>query len=212
MNYIYDILLNFQKEYYEFYEWNKNDNIYHMRKIPIIKINDKQLIEIKNNIVKFDEKTLKYFNTKAERFKKNTITKMKNIIILTSIHDAIAIKINKNGITTYKSSLIPDEQEDAIEILKFQNEIILNYKIIKSTITNNFKTRFELEHEKFINNELTKIYKQNDFKQLNYLCLECFEHNEKDINMAYEKLKKEINETNNNFQKLYNIFKMTNQK
>ena len=27
MNYIYDIVLNFNKEYYNFFEWNKRDNI-----------------------------------------------------------------------------------------------------------------------------------------------------------------------------------------
>ena len=27
MNYIYDIVLNFNKEYYSFYEWNRKDNI-----------------------------------------------------------------------------------------------------------------------------------------------------------------------------------------
>jgi len=50
MNYIYDVVLNFQKEYYDFYDWNKNDNIYHMRKIPILKINSKQLLDIKHKI------------------------------------------------------------------------------------------------------------------------------------------------------------------
>ena len=49
MNYIYDVVLNLQKEYYDFYEWNQNDNIFHMRKIPIIKINKKQLLEIKTH-------------------------------------------------------------------------------------------------------------------------------------------------------------------
>ena len=26
MNYIYDIVLNFNKEYYNFFEWNKREN------------------------------------------------------------------------------------------------------------------------------------------------------------------------------------------
>ena len=26
MNFIYDILLNFNNEYYEFYDWNNDDN------------------------------------------------------------------------------------------------------------------------------------------------------------------------------------------
>ena len=31
MNYIYDILLNFKKEFFEFYEWNLNDDIIHIK-------------------------------------------------------------------------------------------------------------------------------------------------------------------------------------
>ena len=77
MNYIYDIILNFQKEYYDFYEWNNNDHIYHMRKIPIIKVNNKQLLDIKNNTIKFKIDTLKFLNVKAEQIKNNDIAKLK---------------------------------------------------------------------------------------------------------------------------------------
>ena len=215
MNYIYDVILNFQKEYYDFYEWNKNDNIYHMRKIPIIKINNKQFFEIKNNTIRFDEETLKFFNTKnilAERFKQNSISKIRNTIILGDEYEALAIKLNKNGLINFKSALLPDEQDDVIEILKFQKEFKLNYQIKHNQKTNNFKTRFELENEKFIMNELNKIYNEKNIQKLNYLCLECFNKPEKNINEAYKKLKKEIKKANSNFQKIYEIFKISKQK
>ena len=212
MNYIYDVVLNFRKEYYDFYDWNKNDNIYHMRKIPIIKVNNKQLLDIKNNTVKFNEDTLKYFNIKAERFKQNSIAKIKYTIIIGNEYEAIAIKLNKDRIVHLKSSLLPDEQDDVVEILKFQRETKLNYQIIKKSKINPFKTRFETEHEQFIHKELDEIYRQKNIQKLNYLCLECFNAPETNINRAYEKLKKEINKTNDNFQKIYNIFKIIKQK
>ena len=213
MNYIYDVILNFQKEYYDFYEWNKNDNIFHMRKIPIVKISEKQYNEIKNNVVQFHETTIKLFNSKnAERFKQNNITKMKHTIIISTENQAIAIKINKNGVIQFKSSLLPDEQDDVTEIIKFQNETRLEYKIIKNNKINNFKTRFEIENEKFIYNELDKVYKQKNIQKLNYIYLECFNKQEPNIDLAYKKLKSEISKTNENFKKIYNIFKMTKQK
>ena len=52
MNYIYDILLNFNDIYYDFYEWNISDNIEHIRKIPLFKISIKDMITIKNNYIK----------------------------------------------------------------------------------------------------------------------------------------------------------------
>ena len=213
MNYIYDVILNFQKEYYDFYEWNKNDNIFHMRKIPILKINEKQFNEIKNNIVQFSEATTKLFNFKtAERFKQNNITKMKYTIIISTENQAMGIKINKNEIIQLKSSLLPDEQDDVIEIIKFQNEAKLEYKIIKNNKNNNFKTRFEIENENFIYNELDKVYEQKNIQKLNYIYLECFNKQEPNIDLAYKKLKSEISKTNENFKKIYNIFKMTKQK
>ena len=212
MNYIYDVLLNFQKEYYDFFEWNQNDNIYHMRKIPIIKINKTQLNEIKNNIVKFENNFLNLINTKAEIFKKNNISKLKYIFIIGNNQECLAIKLNKNGIISHKSSLLPNEQDDILEIIKIQKEIKLNYTIIKNKPINNFKTRFEIENEKFIIDELNKIYKQNNYQKLNYLYLECFNHTESDINTAYLQLKQEIKKSSKNFKKLYNIFKMISQK
>ena len=213
MNYIYDVILDFQKEYYDFYEWNKNDNIFHMRKIPILKINEKQFNEIKNNIVQFSKATTKLFNFKtAERFKQNNITKMKYTIIISTENQAMGIKINKNGIIQLKSSLLPDEQDDVIEIIKFQNDAKLEYKIIKNNKNNNFKTRFEIENENFIYNELDKVYEQKNIQKLNYIYLECFNKQEPNIDLAYKKLKSEISKTNENFKKIYNIFKMTKQK
>ena len=212
MNYIYDVLLNFQKEYYDFFDWNQNDNLYHMRKVPIIKVTNLNLKEIKNNIIKFDNNILNLINNKAERFSKNTISKQKYIFIISNENECLALKLNKNGIITHKSSLLPNEQDDIIEISKIQKITTLNYKIIKKQPINNFQTRFELENKKFIIEELDKIYKQNNFLKLNYLCLECFNHTEPTINKAYLKLKQEIQKANKNFIKLYNIFKIINQK
>ena len=138
MNYIYDIILNFQKEYYDFYEWNNNDHIYHMRKIPIIKVNNKQLLDIKNNTIKFKIDTLKFLNVKAEQFKNNDIAKLKYTFIVGNNSAAIAIKLNNTGIVQLKSSLLLDEQEDAIEILRLKKEIKLNYQIIKKKKTKPF--------------------------------------------------------------------------
>ena len=41
MIYIYDILLNFNTEFFEFYEWEKSDLLFHIKKIPIYKVETK---------------------------------------------------------------------------------------------------------------------------------------------------------------------------
>ena len=37
MKNVYDILVNFKKRAYEFYEWNKEDDIEHIKVIPSFK-------------------------------------------------------------------------------------------------------------------------------------------------------------------------------
>ena len=51
MNFIYDIVLNFNKEYYYFFEWSKNDNIVNVKKIPLFLVSKETYNNMKCNIV-----------------------------------------------------------------------------------------------------------------------------------------------------------------
>ena len=46
MNYIYDIVINLNQQYYDFFEWNQNDVVYHIRKIPIFKIESQDFLNL----------------------------------------------------------------------------------------------------------------------------------------------------------------------
>ena len=69
MNYIYDILLNFKESFLDFYEWNLDDEIIHIRKIPLFRVSKEKLYDFKNGIVKIDYSFLKYIFNKTEVFK-----------------------------------------------------------------------------------------------------------------------------------------------
>ena len=47
MNYIFDIVLNFQKEYYNFFEWNRTDRIKNIYKVSIYNVTEQDLIDLK---------------------------------------------------------------------------------------------------------------------------------------------------------------------
>ena len=51
MNYIYDIVLNFLENYYQFFEWNRNDKIKNISKIAVYHIKDDDLINLTYNKV-----------------------------------------------------------------------------------------------------------------------------------------------------------------
>ena len=102
MNYIYDIYLNFNNSFYDFYEWNKRDKIIHIRKIPTIKVSKKDFYNIKYNKIKISKDFLKTIHNKTEQFNNN---KIKYCTIISDEKDIIAIKFDKNGINHMKSSL-----------------------------------------------------------------------------------------------------------
>ena len=58
MNYIYDVYLNLNEILYDFFDWNKNDKIIHIKKIPVFKIEEEILIKLITNTVKVNNEFL----------------------------------------------------------------------------------------------------------------------------------------------------------
>ena len=71
MNYTYDILANFNETYYEFFEWNNKDELTHIKKLPIIKVDRTFLNNMKNNDVVVEKELLEKIFRKTEFFKTN---------------------------------------------------------------------------------------------------------------------------------------------
>ena len=95
MNYIYDIILNFNEQIYDFYEWNKSDNLTHIRKIPLIRINSKDLYNIENNNIRFNEELFNKISNKTEIFSGRTV---KNIdaCLFSDGTSVLALKFKNN--------------------------------------------------------------------------------------------------------------------
>ena len=49
MDYIYDIVLNFQNNYYDFYEWKSTDKVINIKKILVYKVNNQEYLNLKYN-------------------------------------------------------------------------------------------------------------------------------------------------------------------
>ena len=73
MNYIYDIFLNFNDILYDIYEWNRNDNIIHIRKIPLFKVDKKIMSDFITKKIELSSEFLAKIFKKTEVFSKNKI-------------------------------------------------------------------------------------------------------------------------------------------
>ena len=138
MTYIYDIVLNFHKNYYNFYEWNKTDKIKNIYKIPLYRISDIDIINIINNKIKLNNSTL-------EKFKDIYKFNKKIIILVSNTKITIGLLIDEKGNILKKSSLIFEEETEANNIAKTLMITKLDYKKIK-----------ELKHPSILRIELEK--------------------------------------------------------
>ena len=148
MNYIYDILLNFNRQLYDFFEWNLSDNIIHVRKIPLFRIDSKTLLTIRDNKVKVDSSFLEKIKNKTEIFTNKDVDVIEYASLLTDGSSVIALKLNHDGKSFGKSTLLVDEDSEVLEVSDRIKELNFSYEILESEIYVPLKTRKEQKMEK----------------------------------------------------------------
>ena len=201
MNYIYDIYLNLNKKPYDFFDWFKSDNIIHVKKIPVIKINEEVLKTLISNKIKISNKLLQKIYNKVEIW--NTIKSIPYCALFTDSSNIIAIEFDSNGNSIQKSHLFIDEELEVLEIINTLKESYINFEII-SKEQKLLKTRKQIKDEQFINNEL----KEMEESRLSYIYLECFGRKEKNKQIILNKINK-IAKNSKTYKNLYDILKLT---
>ena len=198
MNYIYDIFLNFNNYLYDIYEWNKSDNIIHVRKIPLFRVDSKTMSDFINNKIELPLDFLSKIYNKTELFLKN-----KNIdysLLISDGNDVIAFYNNK-----YSRLLIEEERE----VLEYANAIKcinIDYKIIKNNKKVVFKTRSEIKIKNYINKRIKDLIINKDYDKLNFLYLDCFNENIDNVDKLFiYKLNKNWDKT---YLKLYQLLRL----
>src|SRR5574344_3097957 len=184
MTYIYDILLNFNEEYYEFYDWNKDDKIIHIKRIPIYRIDEKDIKNIIYSSIVFDSKFLEMIKDKTEVFLKHETKSMKYSCLLCANEKLVAINLNEHGKVIGKSDLLIDEYNEIINVSDNFNYIEINYVIEENNNINLFKTRKTKEKNKFITNEL----KHFTLEELQYIYYDLYTKCENDIDIILKEL------------------------
>lgn len=185
MNYIYDIVLNFNSNYYEFYEWNKNDNIINIRKIPTFKVDNQTYYDFKFNDITVKNDFLKLIEDETSIYLGNT---NKYMCIITNSKEAIGIMFNKNGLIIKKSSLIIDEENEVLELAYDIENTRIDYQVNRVCKKMRLVSRSEGEKKKKIINNLNHLFKINNYELIRYIYYDAFLKEEKDVNKIYDEL------------------------
>jgi len=205
MKYIYDIILNFNERLYEFYEWKDNDNIEYIKKIPIFKVSNNVLMDLKNNKVVMDIEFIKNMYNKCEIYTNTGISTIEYASLFCSDDSIIAIEFNEKGVSIFRSDLLIDEALDILDYVKKLKISNIEYNIVSKN-KKLLMTRKEVGMLKFIKKELNIINKKDNIDKLKYIYYECFNKIEDNINKIILDLEKYISNSPN---KLFDLLMLS---
>lgn len=188
MIYISDIFINLHNDYFEFYEWNKNDHIEHIKKIPILKISNKALYNIIYNTISIKTCFLNNFINKCEKYHNSNNY---NYIALTNGFKAVVVSFNTKGYILKKSSLIFEDEDNICILSKKVKKTNIQYNIIKKE-TSNSLTRNQKENK----TKILKNIKNISHNCLKYLYYDCFNKEESNIEIIIESISNELKNNN----------------
>ena len=209
MNYIYDVVLNYNdyRDVYDFYEWEKEDKFTYIEKIPVFVVNTFQMEEILFSRIKISKELL-------NKIKDKTIYEKGSIpysFLVTNREKVIGLRFNNNGELIEISNLLLDEEEAVLEEINEFDMEYLEYEVIDSINSNLFITRKNRYIRKCLLEEINYLYKNKYYDEISYLYFEIF--NDKcDINNKYKLLIDSItNNYKDTYNKLYDIILLSKQ-
>lgn len=141
MSYVYDILLNYNYIFYDFYDWNENDNFTHIKKIPIFKTTTNVLKDILYNDIKIDTEFIKKIHLCTEIYQKYRVKKIPYSVLLCDSKKVIGIKCDSEGHVISRSDLLIDEFYDVVSLSDRYTYYDIKYAILKPLNKNDFITR-----------------------------------------------------------------------
>lgn len=205
MNYIYDVVLNFNKRYYEFYEWKKKDKLLNVKKIPLFRINSSLMNYFKYNIIKVDMSFInKIYNLTTFYSKYDN----KYMCLLSDSNETIGVMFDKDGNLIKRSSMVFDEQDECNDEVYNEEEININLLVNKNN-EYKFISRCDMEKRDYLSKYINNLDIKENSNILKYIYYDYFEQELEDVNEIKKVLINEVN-TNNDNNKLYNLVKFLN--
>lgn len=208
MTYIYDLILNFNDHLYEFYEWDKNDTYYHIKKIYLLKVSSVMYNDILDNKVEFDDEVFINVFNKCEYYDKKNLKTFPYAFLITDSYRVMALMLDSELKVIKYSSLLLDEEEEAIEISSRLPLLKIKYNILEPN-NNCDLTRNESKILNYIESELKDIYVKKDFNKLKYLYYEYFEKEQNDIDYIYNELINSLSNFSSKHHILYDLIKLS---
>ena len=206
MNYIYDIVLNFNENAYNFYDWYKEDNIELYIKVPVFKIEEDILKKISTSIFTVDKEFLSIIYNKTIKYLAKKSKSIKYVALFVSENICLAVEFDDSGKSVKRSFLGIDEEVEILDYAKTLKYRIINYKILKTNgIKHNYLTRKEIYDKNNMIKTIKEIYNNKEEDKLNYIFYEVYNEKNDNLEKEYLKLINLVENDSNKISKLLNV-------
>lgn len=175
MNYVYDILSNFNQELYDFYDWDKNDNFTHLRKVPSFRVSKEVLVDLMFKKVKIKGNLLKLIKDKTQVFTKEGVDVIEYCFIVSDSVNALGVILDEDGVVYKRSKFLVSEELEINKCLKTGKIYNVEYNLLSSKTHYSNMTRNEEKVTNLILSELELIMDSTD--KIDYLYYEWFNTN-----------------------------------
>ena len=125
MPYYYDLLVNLDDELWEYYEWEKNDNLLLFKKVPFVRVNELIMKDFLEYQVSLDKEWITPYINKA--ILKNN--KKMTGVLFASLKEAIFFEFDETGKVLGKSKVLIEDWNNIYELVgDRKNEAVLYEK------------------------------------------------------------------------------------
>ena len=209
MYYYYDCLLNFgsEEELYEFYEWESEDTIEFIKKIPLFRVSTFVLKELLKYKATFSKEFLQLIENKT--IVKSQKECLSYACIISDAKNALALEFNSKGEVISRSKLLLNDEVNLLEMMFTIKETEFTYEKREK-----YKTRKSLrqigEIKKLIQCEIETLLESKNESKLKYLYYEWFNKTNEEVKSIVEDmrcaLKKEYDDS---FLRIYDLIKLS---
>lgn len=206
MVYIYDILLNFNKDLIEYFEWEDTDSIKYVKKVALFKVENKVLFDMINKLIVFSEE----FINNVPKYEMNGMKDAGSVCLFTDGFMVIGVLI-KEGKPVLFSRLLLDEESEVLDISSKMNVSNIEYSIKGNRYINKENlTRKELLIKEKLSLEIDRLFEEKNYDKLLYLYYEYTNKEGNNIEYVYKFLKNSVNDFNDKHRYLFDILLLSN--
>ncbi len=209
MYYYYDVLLNFtsEGELYEFYEWEENDNVEFVKKIPIFRVPTEVVKDNLQYQTKFDKEIV--LQIAGKTMIKGNKENIGNTFLISDAKNALALELDETGKVISRSKLLPSDELNLSEVMFTMKESNLSYEKGKK-YKEETMLRQEREIKKLITCEIKTLYEKKNTSKLKYLYYEWFNKNIDNVQEIYEEMIENLQKTyDDNLKRVYELIKLS---